>query len=561
MKAFKIQNLLLSLLCIGLFSCSTRVHEESELGESILKEGEEFSLDISVALPHELTLTRSGLEDLHTLKLMIFDENNKFLYSRNAILKTIVDLDADDSLHPEGADRPAQVYTYSAKLFSSFYKRSIHYIANYKEEIEQDYFIEGLDAGQVIASLTSQELCYWNVQEFKQLTAQTASQKTVLLLPNQAQIKLENEVADFELHGFALHNYYDRGTLAPFVWDEDQMGSFPTQVEQPTIPADARLQQDLHFSKGARTVFEHDNQGDQALSLVIKGRFRGAAKDSYYRIALKRNDLAQGQPVVSAILRNQDYRITLKNIKAGSGYDTAEEALAHPAGNNIYASVELEQYNKVSDGTQLLEVDKLAGILVKADQVFQTQVHYSRGIQGFLKVYPSWDSQSDPYLGALEFQVDPSDPTRASIKVKPKQIPSDRYLYYYIDVVGQTEQGIYMSRRIKILVRQPYRLGAKLVKQGGDKYSLSFELPATLDENLLPFDLLIETHEMMPSKDNKLILIYQAGTYYYKYSVNDSALLGKRINLAFDKVSRPTEPKVNVTILGDYFEQETLRQS
>ena len=127
--------------------------------------------------------------------------------------------------------------------------------------------------------------------------------------------------------------------------------------------------------------------------------------------------------------------------------------------------------------------------------------------------------------------------------------------------MGQTEQGIYMSRRIKILVRQPYRLGAKLVKQGGDKYSLSFELPATLDENLLPFDLLIETHQMMPSKDNKLILIYQAGTYYYKYSVNDSALLGKRINLAFDKVSRPTEPKVNVTILGDYFEQETLRQS
>ena len=122
------KNFLL-LLFIGLLtSCGSDsldvIHEEDQL---------EFTSSFSIQVQEPVSLmTRSS--EVSEIKSLRFDKDNKFLYSRKAVLNRM--------------DAQKQIFTYSVKLISSFEKRSIHFIANYDwTGFEQDYFLEGLEAG------------------------------------------------------------------------------------------------------------------------------------------------------------------------------------------------------------------------------------------------------------------------------------------------------------------------------------------------------------------------------------------------------------------------------
>lgn len=553
----KLFTIIYLILFVTFFSCERNVLDDSIDAE--LVNPTELTFDFTVAVPqYNQVETRQGrTQDLSTLRLLIFDEENKFVYSRVAILKKVTSANGS-SFYPDNTANPTDVYTYSVRLISSIKKRTVHFIANYDwSNFEQDYFLVGMDAGQVVGALATSEEVFWRAKSYEKITPDIFTKQTVKLLSNRAQIEVENNSSNFKLTGYAVYNVYNKGSVAPFQWNEKDLGAFPINPSEATIPADAKLDKKINFSTTPIHVFEQENRGDNLVSILIKGKYNNASKESYYKLDFKRLDNKTGLPILYPILRNYGYKIVLNKITV-AGYSTVEEAIKQPASNNVYGSLELEEFYKVSDGTNLLEVEELNKMLVSKGQLFKSKVTFSKGIKN-VKYYPSW-SDNDPYLEKIRI-YSWKNPEEGHFEFALEKVPTDRYLNYTIDIVGKVQEGYFITRRVKILVRQPYKFNASLKPQSTkDFYLLSFDVPKTLSKSAFPLDILIETREMSPRSNKNMVIVYKNGTYYYKYVLSESDL-GKRIEIPFKKITRDSEKVINVKLVSDYYVTASLKHS
>ncbi len=536
-------------LILGLFvlaACSTDAVEglEKEL------DTESFVADFNLAIPvHQQLRTRSGLDELSSLKLLVFDENQQFLYSRTAILKSIVAV-TDENFYPPSAQKPSQVLTYSVRLLKSEEARTIHFIANYDwSGFKQDYFLQGIDAGQVVGALESKEEVFWQSKTFGQLTHETFTREAIQLLRNQALISLEpaTNLTDFELTGYAVYNHYDRGTVAPFGWDESkQEAYFPSQPTEPTIPSEAQFVHQAQLGLQAIGVFEHQNHNKASIYVVFKGRYKGGA-ETYYKLDLKKKqEHTQGQPQLYSVVRNTHYRIKLSSVSS-AGYKTLSEALAQPAGNNIYGSIELGEYPLVSDGSSILEVSKVWEALVHQNQEFKANVHYSKGISQ-VKLIPSWGAD-DPYLYPLsQTKLGTHD---AQLTVKMKKVPTDRYLDYTIDVVADTGKGYYLTRKIHVLARSPYDFKLKFERASPTdrmNFNLKFTIPKNFNKDLLPFEFEFFIWNGTPQQNMDIVL--KGTNVYYKYKITKASDIGKELVFKFRR--NTMQHSINGVFSSDY---------
>lgn len=516
-------------------------------------------------------LLRNGDSDLagiKDLRMLVFDENRHFLYSRKPVLSGTLDVDnlsAADHLPDKQKGNIHKMRKFQVSLISSNKKRYIHFISNYDwQNFPLDYLLEGKDAGDIIAGLTTTGFVFWREIELNKIG--DLKGKAVKLLRNHARISVELKsggIQDFEYLGYKVYNTYDRGTVAPFIFDESSLTyEFPKKPDKPTIPADVQMKNiPSNFSKGFCDVFERFNSNSKEQSplfVIVKGRFKNT--ESYYKIDLKKVSTdPKGVTTLYDIVRNCHYRIKINAVNS-RGYSSPGKAAKEPASNNLFASVNLSEFPAISDGTHKLSVSSLGGTFVGIDpgfpKTFEATVEYDGGSDN-IKVYPDWKS-NDRYMGECKFTKTGGNSGKITVKIK--ETPDDRELTYRVNIVAE---GSDMSRQMVFTLRFPYQFEAKLNSKGANansKVVISFKVPPRMPKTAVPFDVYVETKELTPDVssgyNNGMLVVVREGKYFYRYTVKSDAELGKTINLNF--LRNENGKSETITLFSELYELQTV---
>lgn len=535
------------------------------------KEGDSITLTGTFEIPEAVLATRSAVGNVENLHLLVFDENHRFIQRAEAVLsKPDKNLSGQQTPNGNPGVLENKMLSFSAKLLSSNNKRTIHFVANYDfpAELSQDYLLRDMDEGELMNKLVDSRLyraAYWRSFSFNELSSTSFNNRVFRLLRNQAEVQLVIErSADFELKGFCLHNAPRRGTVAPYISKQsldnadvdahyrDVLYSFPTNPTEPTLlgevhtydalSADGNITNDAwKTNKSNIAVFEYKNSDasrDKQVSLIMYGQKRvngRLERAGYYKIDLKK-DLFYGQDYMGSepydIIRNHLYKVTVNSV-INKGFNTMEQALAAPAGNNIFASVELQDFAQVSDKNYTLNVGATEVLLTKPS-VYTTNFVYRRvntNNDMFDKVNVYYNRKpvaqafnNDPYIQSVNFNK-----SNGTLTVTTKQnFPTSGFVSYKLLVIADSKDRATPSRIQRIInltLRPPYNFNASLTNYTGATVAqgqlvqLAFNVPNSIPAQLLPYTLLMEANGLTPSEDQNIKLVIKDKKIFYEYTV------------------------------------------
>lgn len=619
----KYKGFILSLLAMvggGVFTgCQSMEEMPPELTQSevahtkpVAQEGDSITVTGSLMMPDIVRETRSTVGDVENLNLFVFDENHRFVQRATAQL-TSGDRTPGAETHMPGGKTAVldnRVRNFSVKLLATSRKRIIHFVANYDMPAnrQEDYLLKDMDEGQFISGLQAQYLgkpTLWRAFSFNGLSTNSFNNKVFHLLRNQAEVQLVMaRNVNFELSGFCLHNAPRRGSVAPYVSKEalsstdpdehyrDVLYSFPTTPDEPTLTSDNNVYNVLSANgdispEGWKTnksniaLFEYRNSEadrDKQVSVIMYGRQRvngRLERPGYYKIDLKEDVEVGGNYVGSDpydIVRNHLYKVTVTNV-ANKGYETLQQALDAPAGNNIFASVELQDYPQISDGKYKLDVGKTEVILTKPS-TFETNISFvkvgqeSNNLLGNVNVYYKRKPvvtvfNNDPYIQSASF----SNGKLTIVTRNP--YPPQRKSYKFL-VVGDNKDANNPSRilrTINVTLRQPYQFNASLTNSSGQTSAqgnlmeLSFDVPGSIPAQLFPYTVLIEAKGLTPLKDDytnqNIKLVIRNKKIFYEYTVVTPTNGQKRRETLYFK-RNASSATVGAVLSADLFADQTI---
>lgn len=580
--------------------------------ESVAQEGDSITLTGSLMMPDMVRETRSTVGDVEKLYLFVFDENHRFVQRATAQL-TSGDRTPGAETHMPGGKTAVldnRVRNFSVKLLATSRKRIIHFVANYDMPAsrQEDYLLKDMDEGQFMSGLQAQYLgkpTLWRAFSFNGLSTNSFNNKVFHLLRNQAEVQLVMaRNVNFELSGFCLHNAPRRGSVAPYVSKEalsttdpdehyrDVLYSFPTTPDEPTLTSDNNVYNVLSANgdispEGWKTnksniaLFEYRNSEadrDKQVSVIMYGRQRvngRLERPGYYKIDLKEDVEVGGNYVGSDpydIVRNHLYKVTVTNV-ANKGYETLQQALDAPAGNNIFASVELQDYPQISDGKYKLDVGKTEVILTKPS-TFETNISFvkvgqeSNNLLGNVNVYykrkpVATAFNNDPYIQSASF----SNGKLTIVTRNP--YPPQRKSYKFL-VVGDNKDANNPSRilrTINVTLRQPYQFNASLTNSSGQTSAqgnlmeLSFDVPGSIPAQLFPYTVLIEAKGLTPLKDDytnqNIKLVIRNKKIFYEYTVVTPTNGQKRRETLYFK-RNASSAAVGAVLSAELFADQTI---
>lgn len=622
MMNFKYKGFILSLLAMvggGFFtSCQSMEEMPPELMQSevaqtapVAQEGDSITVTGSLMMPDMVRETRSTVGDVAKLYLFVFDENHRFVQRAEAVLTPGDRIPGAETHMPGGktAVLDNRVRNFSVKLLATSRKRIIHFVANYDmlANRQEDYLLKDMDEGQFMSGLQAQYLgkpTLWRAFSFNGLSTNSFNNKVFHLLRNQAEVQLVMaRNVNFELSGFCLHNAPRRGSVAPYVSKEalsttdpdehyrDVLYSFPTTPDEPTLTSDKNVYDVLSANgdispEGWKTnksniaLFEYRNSEadrDKQVSVIMYGRQRvngRLERSGYYKIDLKEDVEVGGNYVGSDpydIVRNHLYKVTVTNV-ANKGYETLQQALDAPAGNNIFASVELQDYPQISDGKYKLDVGKTEVILTKPS-TFETNISFvkvgqeSNNLLSNVNVYykrtpVATAFNGDPYIQSASFNNG-----KLTI-VTRNPYPNQRKSYKFL-VVGDSK-GTNPSRILRIInvtLRQPYQFNASLTNGSGQSSAqgnwmeLSFDVPGSIPAQLFPYTVLIEAKGLTPLRDEgtnqNIKLVIRNKKIFYEYTVVTPTNGQKRRETLYFK-RNASSATVGAVLSSELFADQTI---
>ena len=605
----KYKGFILSLLAMvggGVFTgCQSMEEMPPELTQSevahtepVAQEGDSITVTGSLMMPDMVRDTRSTVGDVENLNLFVFDENHRFVQRATAQL-TSGDRTPGAETHMPGGKTAVldnRVRNFSVKLLATSRKRIIHFVANYDMPAnrQEDYLLKDMDEGQFISGLQAQYLgkpTLWRAFSFNGLSTNSFNNKVFHLLRNQAEVQLVMaRNVNFELSGFCLHNAPRRGSVAPYVY-RDVLYSFPTTPDEPTLTSDNNVYNVLSANgdispEGWKTnksniaLFEYRNSEadrDKQVSVIMYGKVRlngRLERAGYYKIDLKEDVTVGGNYVGSDpydIVRNHLYKVTVTNV-ANKGYETLQQALDAPAGNNIFASVELQDYPQISDGKYKLDVGKTEVILTKPS-TFETNISFvkvgqeSNNLLGNVNVYykrkpVATAFNNDPYIQSASF----SNGKLTLVTRNP--YPAQRKSYKFL-VVGDSKgtNPSRILRTINVTLRQPYQFNASLTNSSGETSAqgklmeLSFDVPGSIPAQLFPYTVLIEAKGLTPLKDDytnqNIKLVIRNKKIFYEYTVVNPTNGQKRRETLYFK-RNASSAAVGAVLSADLFADQTI---
>ena len=612
------------------------------------KEGDSITLtlglhadDLSDLALRSEAINDDEVEKITSLRILVFNEHQEFLYSTDAVLGDPASADAfgDDAFLPDGKKGSiTMIKSFQATFIQSSKPRYLHFVANYDWTGQtQDYFLVGNSAGAIIPKLTTSIESangnndktkafdpMWAQVKLDKLDGQSLQGKVIKLLRCHAKITVVNKTPatnGFKLTGFTACNVHKSGTVAPFVMDNYAF-AFPYAPTKATIPPDVKIipndiPEHIVPADAEFRLFEHQNDGDKKVFLIIRGEKllkNGTTATRYYKVdfVAKRNKENIVSDRVLPIIRNNHYKVAITAVNS-DGYATMAEAIAAPAHNNIFSSIELQEFTQVSDEMFTLKTDPVQILIVRpgtynfntsfaiTDSNYRFKPYGSATGAGFgaqyIRYYKRW-SDNDFYMGALtqteistrrgnddHFSIEvkniPSDAVeRYSIEVAglrsyapddtPPTNPKDLYTYERVD--GQPVSGATnpLIRNVEITIRKPLLFKAKLVDdtqgQAGDKF-LEFALYKNLPKGIFPFEVLIEAPDLSPrnTKGNteNLTIVKRGRKVYYRYIVKTDSYdrHNGRVRIPVLVNDGTTSPSDDIVLSSPYYDTETIYPS
>lgn len=595
---------ILVLLAASVFTaCSQDFLAEPQRKEPLAAQGDTIELTGAISGP-VMSLQTRGIAQVTNLTLLVFDEHHRYLYRAKAELVGTPRIIGGGMTNLPAQGNPAQEnksLNFKVTLISAETPRYVHFVANYDfpANFPDDYALRGADEGEVMPMLIDQSIelvSYWRSFRFDHLRPNTFNNHVFRLIRNEARVKLVIEQeSDFELYGFNLYNAPDRGSVAPYYSKDkleptdpntayrDVLYSFPTVPSRPTLLPNTQIRQvgDVLTNKESLNTFEYSNSEaprDKQVSIIMYGKRKNAARPGYYKIDLKHDLEDESNNFIGSepydVVRNYEYMVKVSSV-ATDGYATYNQAALSPAGNNLFSSVELQDFPEVTDGKYKLNVTNTEAIIIEP-RTFQSQIFYT-GDQATLEKVRIYVNRkpvatalnSDEFIETASFDQDTH-----SLKVKIKKIPTEGEKIYKFVVIadnGDTRNRSIIQRTITLTLRRRYDFRASLNEGAGansatnlqgERVDLQFNVPGTIPNNLFPYEIIIKAVGLTPYVDattnDRLKVFTKDGNLYYKYVVRTLPVNGQRYQQTLHFKRTVSHTPVSLELSSSLFNTQTI---
>lgn len=444
----------------------------------------QFQVDIPEAQPLS---TRAVNENLITdLQLLIFDENGRFISRYQATLSGT---------------------NYTVTLPQSNNKRIVHFIGNYDWSSFNDAAAVTKDEGELIAPLQSTNMTFWQRVVLNTGINTGAFTQPVSLIRNMTKFSLINQAGSgLTSAKFALFNQASVGNVAPFNTVDRAFESVITEPVGVTFTTAGTL--------GTADIYTFERKNSTVTTnptyVIVQGVYAGSTY--YYKI-----DIIDPNKNMYDLQRNTWFQIVIQSVTL-AGYSTLEAAQSAPASNNISASVLLQSYPTISDGSYVLSVDKTAVSFTTNGQTLHANATY-KTVAGVVQnssvaVTLSQDPNYPVVNGNVSYDV-----ATGNITASINNVPANGVAYTAtINIVAGN-----LSRTIRLMLHAPFTfttisLTPSTVNSAlGSAATLKFTVPAEA-AYLLPFNCYITTAYLTPSFGN-IEVIHENGLYKYKWKV------------------------------------------
>ena len=563
--------LLLSVACQNRVEVSSGGHGTAEEQH----EGEEFTFggyllpsdNLGNSLKSKEDDDKKELNNIESLRILVFDSQYHFQYSADAILThqpINVSGETDDKFLPDKHRGEVDwAYSYTVTLKKSQEPRILHFVTDADwSVIGNDQMLEGSSAGAILPRLTTDKTDpMWCEIQLDRLDDQILKDKVVKMVRNYAvvKIKYQADANEFTPLGYYIYNVPDKSSVVPYTIDPNTFKiSFPspfTEMQRPTVPADMQLtpgDQTFKSIDERTTLFESDNDSfyrDKTF-IILKGRYQGDTADRFFKIDFV-SKLSEDNPTADyiPIMRNHEYTFVINEVNS-EGYPTEEEAINGVANNNLLMSVNTRYISAFKYGDYELTITPIAWLMTEKGNEKRFELGISDNAE-IVKVIPSWNGE-DEYLEPLDTD------NQTYFKVKQKKVPISHLRTYFVDVVAKTKPASgepeFFSRRAYIYLSEPIKITTKLERTGdvafGNEYRGSYwyiiELNEQLPEGIFPIHFTIKTKNLtyykesrgLGNPDDELLPLYtyidrEAGTQSYRGTLTDKNSKKKRLIVIF----------------------------
>lgn len=477
-------------------------------------EGEEVELRMSVDFQEMSVPTRAfggDITDFPSLWVVAFDEQGYLVEWAKAY---------DLALTGNGAT--LHETEFSVVLHATSDSRTLHFIANYADNLTLNYGHESKIIGDMVVSGTQD--VYWHRKVLTEgINAEptyiAANFRRMPLLRNFAKISVSTTLAaeNFQLTGYYVLNVPASGTVAPYnngffvdyvasatagsekakdyaaLEGEGYVGTMPDDVTfgQTAAPAAWLTTEDSFY------MYENTYKGDNATTttILIKGIFNNSGIETYYRADLVNTDSETGLTEYYHILRNFHYNLDITDVKT-AGKSTAAEAMAAAAGNNLSSSVQIKNLSNVSNGKEALYVSYTSKVLVSTDPVvlrfrYLSDVSNSASqANGEVKVL--FDSIGEVIDNVVIAADDDTDGWR-TVTVTPKALPD----YTMVQTLTVIHPSTTLSRQVEYTLRPKMDMivscnPTTVAATAGTPLTVNISIPDELNENYFPLEFKIE---------------------------------------------------------------------
>lgn len=571
------------------FLLLTACTDKEVVSTSIPQAGNGYQFTVSIPVPIEAgtrslgsSLTKDYVESL-PMNVLVFDEHGFFVAFATA----------KEITYDEGSRQG----TYTIELPNSDQKRILHFVLG---NVTFDTYTPADSETSIFSQLTvgDETDVYWQRVVVERIVKDengnsiipplTNEGYVVSLIRNFTQISVDVSTgigSELTLLGFTVINNINRGTVAPFIGNEDNLfasfefgeegegtdyekfvalnpgfgGCNPPRDEgalEGTIPpADNN---DSYFTSPAESKYVYERNQDEAQSpayVLVKAIYNDEEGEHlcYYKIDIVSFNKETFVAPYLNLYRNFHYQIHINSVK-GVGYDTPQEAAEAVASNNISSSVEVSQVNQIEDGLgNSLYVENLNIMIVSLESCVLDYNYIHNGNQQNGEDYVKITPVNGYNHNAVQSITSDGNGhiTIVPVATLPDVIETQEFI-----VAGASG----LSRRVTVRVRKKFEfdvVDCDNVEKGiGKELTLVVRLPDNMPTAVFPLTLDIESEKKsiypevsknripVTSKENHTFS-YQATVTHEDYQRNSTFFFHFKTNME--------ESATTIHVTNDYF--------
>ena len=509
-------------------------------------DGKVCEVSFWASIPETSSASRGALGEatdtsVEKLSLLVFDaESGLYLYKSDA---TLTGRTFENGIHKG---------KYTAELQLTDKPRIIHFVANagdvpfqanelavlsqLKKDNNQDAYWQKAVATSITGTFDS------TTQKYINGTASGITDTTIKLVRNFARITLSSSTSDFNLAGFVLVNTATKGTVAPYLNQADENGSYFPIYDTENVggsamskyeeliadgysgvqPSDATIDKTVPaattdlYTRTAKYLYERTQEKDPVF--IIAKRNMGNDSYRYYKIDIMKKGGTGEVDDYYKILRNFSYDITINSVE-GNGYETPEDAAKGTAANNLTASLELKDLTNIAYGNERLFVNKTEIVWTSEDPITFKYLYQLNGNGSNSTVNSLIIGEANSSGAVCDTYSIYSSVTDAEgysiISINHTGLPASGYKQQEVTIKAGT-----LMRSINLILRRPYEsnLGCddqsglnsvpteipEIPETVGSSVYVYFSMPAGVPESIFPLSFILapEAHSITPNGVN-----------------------------------------------------------